>query len=281
MAALGSFLLWAPQVTAQAQRTPAQRLEIVKETQNPLSRQLGALTIEHTAGFRATPAHETGHAISINPAFPIAIGEHLTVINRAFLPVLNQPSPAGDGVRNSGVGDLLHSVLLSPKTERRLVWGLGPAMGFPTASDETLGSEKWLLGPSAIFVAAPGRTVLGVVVQNLWTVGGKSSRRNVKELFLRPLLNINLPHEWYITSKPVIQADWQQPSSDRWTVETGGGVGKVFRVGRLGIALETQFFGYPIRPTGAASWAARFNLKLILRRGELVGRLRGAPLPAP
>lgn len=281
VAALVSPALWASPASAQAPRTAAQRLEIVKETQNPLSRQLGALTLEHTAGFRATPSHETGHTFSINPAFPIAVGKRLTLINRTFLPVFNQPSPAGDGTRTSGIGDVLQSVLLSPRTDRRLVWGLGPVLGFPTASEETLGSDKWLLGPSAIFVVAPGRSVLGLVVQNLWTVGGKSSRRNVKELLLRPLVNINLPHQWYITSKPAIQADWQQRSSDRWTVETGGGLGKVFRIGRLGIALEAQAFGYPIRPRGAASWAARFNLKLLLRRGELVGRLRDATRGTP
>jgi len=111
-----------------------------------------------------------------------------------------------------------------------------------------LGSEKWLLGPAAIFVYAPRRWVLGLAVQNLWSVGGDSDRAEVNELLLRPLVNVNLPREWYVTSKPNIHANWNASSGDRWIVEAGAGIGKVFRIGRLGIGLECQFFGLPVRP---------------------------------
>ena len=137
-----------------------------------------------------------------------------------------------------------------------------------------MGSGKWLLGPAAIFVYAPGRTVLGLVVENLWSVGGSSERSDVNELRLRPLFNLNLPRGWFITSKPNILANWEATGDARWLDEAGGGIGKVFRIGRLGISLESQFFGYPVKPEAGPRWSMRFEIKILFRRGRFVERVR-------
>ena len=258
----------------QDRSSAADRLEIIKESQNPLTRELGAVILENTVAFGLGSTDEVSYALNIKPRLPIILNKHLSLINRTSLPVLNEPSATGDDLRISGIGDLQHTTLVSPTTGRSVVWGLGPTIGFPTATDDQLGSEKWLLGPAAIFVYAPRRSVFGLVIQNLWSVGGDSDRPEVNKLLLRPLVNINLPREWYITSKPNIYANWNASGEDRWIVEAGGGIGKVFRIGRLGIGLECQFFGLPVRPEGAARWTARFDIKVLFRRGHFAKRLR-------
>jgi hypothetical protein len=130
------------------------------------------------------------------------------------------------------------------------------------------------MGPSVILVATPRRFVLGVLVQNLWSVAGNSAEPDVNLLTMRLLANINLPKGWFITSKPNISADWEAPSDQRWLVAAGGGLGKVFRVGRLGISLEAEFFGYPVKPDGGPSWTARMELKLLVLRGAFRRRIQ-------
>lgn len=261
-----------------APKTPI-RLEVIKKTQNPLTRELGSLSLENTFSFGVGESDEFGYGLLIKPRFPVILSDRWALINRSSLPVFSVPGPIPDAPRTSGLGDLLHTALLSPSTGRRVIWGLGPTVGFPTATDELLGSGKWLLGPAAIFVYAPRRSVFGVVVQNLWSVGGDAKRPEVNALSLRPLVNINLPMGWFIVSKPNISANWRASGDRRWLIEAGGGIGKVFRIGNLGFSFESQFFGYPVRPEGAATWTARFEMAVLFRRGALRNRAAARAQP--
>ena len=47
---------------------------------------------------------------------------------------------------------------------------------------------------------------------------------------LQPFLNYNLPKGWYLSS-PVITANWEANSDNRWTVPIGGGIGRIFKIG--------------------------------------------------
>lgn len=42
---------------------------------------------------------------------------------------------------------------------------------------------------------------------------------------LQPFINYNFPGGWYISSSPVITANWRESSGDRWLVPLGAGVG--------------------------------------------------------
>ena len=39
-------------------------------------------------------------------------------------------------------------------------------------------------------------------------------------------ITYQLGHGWYVTSSPIITADWRASSGDIWTVPFGGGVGR-------------------------------------------------------
>jgi hypothetical protein len=96
----------------------------------------------------------------------------------------------------------------------------------------------------------------------------------VSTFVLQPLLNINLDQDWFITSKPIITANWKASSGQRWVVPVGGGIGKVFRIGRFALSLETQAFGYPERPADGPSWSVGVAAKVLFERGEILGRIR-------
>jgi len=42
---------------------------------------------------------------------------------------------------------------------------------------------------------------------------------------------IHLPHGWYLSSSPIVTADWKG-DHDEWTVPVGGGSGKEPALGR-------------------------------------------------
>jgi len=50
-------------------------------------------------------------------------------------------------------------------------------------------------------------------------------------------VNYNLPDGWYLSTAPIITANWESNSDDRWTVPVGGG-GKIVQ---LGLRVQVQF----------------------------------------
>ncbi len=275
VAALSVALVTGRAVSADTSSDQPIKLDVIKATQNPLTRALVSISLENSFSFGLGEDEEFGYGVLIKPSIPIVLSDQWSLINRSSLPVSEQPSLVRSDSRTFGLGDLFHTTLLSPTTTRRIVWGLGPTVGFPTATENELGSGKWLMGPAAIFVYAPRRAVFGLVAQNFWSVGGDSDRRKVSQLLMRPLVNINLPNGWFLTSKPNISANWKaKRSRDTWLIQAGGGGGKVFRVGNFGISLESQFFGYPANRKGGPSWTARLDIKVLFQRGYLRERIR-------
>lgn len=51
--------------------------------------------------------------------------------------------------------------------------------GDTSATDPILGQGKVLLGPTAVLLEMPGHWVIGVLVNNQWSVGGNPLRQNV------------------------------------------------------------------------------------------------------
>jgi hypothetical protein len=81
---------------------------------------------------------------------------------------------------------------------------------------------------------------------------------------MQPFLNYNFSRGWYLTSAPIMTADWTI-GSDGWTVPVGGGGGKLWRVGRVGLPVNTQIQGFfnAIRPDLAPNWQLRFQVQLL------------------
>ena len=61
-------------------------------------------------------------------------------------------------------------------------------------------------------------------------------------------------------SAPIITADLEASSGNKWTVPVGGGVGKLFKLDKLPINTQLQAFSNVERPQFAADWQLRFQL---------------------
>ena len=105
--------------------------------------------------------------------------------------MLSQPSPFFDSNTN-GVGDITQSLFFSPAHPGTLIWGVGPVFTIPSANDPILGTGKFLLGPTAVFLVTPGHWVIGVLLNNQWSVGGNPLRPPVNAFLAQPFANYNL-----------------------------------------------------------------------------------------
>ena len=203
-------------------------------------------------------------------AFPL--GERWRLINLTLAVVANapggvpgrpgNPEPA-PGEQVFGLGDLTDLVFFTPPTRSsKLVWGFGPAVSVPTATDAALGSGKWSAGPAFRVAYRPGPWNLGAVVANLRSFAGDTERGDVHQLLVRGLVRRQLGGDWYFIYNPIITANWNASSGQRWLIPVGGGIGKLFEIGSKAVALSAHYYFNVIKPEGAPDGLLRIALVL-------------------
>jgi len=205
--------------------------DLAKQAQNPIAN-LISLPFQNNTNFGIGPDDETQNILNIQPVWPFSITENVNLITRTILPVVSQPDilTGGEG-RINGLGDVTFSGFFSPKDSGKLTWGVGPVLLLPTATDDAIGSDKWGAGPSVVLLTMPGKWVIGSLFSNVWSFAG-SGDQDVNLFTWQYFINYNLPNKWYLTSAPIITANWEADSDNTWTVPFGGGIGKIFNIGK-------------------------------------------------
>jgi len=251
-------ILW----TAPGLADDASEAELAKRAQNPVA-DLISLPFQNNTSYDVGPRERTRNVLNIQPVVPLGLTERWNLITRTVFPIVSQPAFAPGQDRENGVGDAAFSAFLSPKEAAGgwLIWGAGPALNIPTASDERLGSDQWGAGVSGVALTIQGPFVVGALVQNVWNLEGEDFSRFLLQYFV----NYNLPDGWYLSTAPILTADWEA-DDDAWTVPVGGGFGKVHRIGRLPVNLQLQAFYNVEKPRSGGDWSTRLQVQLLFPR---------------
>ena len=255
---LAMSVLWQGAVPARAQ----QSAEIAHQAQNPIA---NIISVPFENDFNPnTGIHDKfGYVLQVKPVVPFKLSEDWNVITRTIIPVIHVPDLAPGVNGTTGLGDVNLSLFLSPAKVGPIIWGAGPIVSFPTATQDILGTGKVSIGPTAVALSIQGHWLFGVLVNNLFSVAGPSGREDVNQMLVQPFVNYNLPGGWYLTSSPIITANWKAKSSDTWTVPVGGGVGKIVHFGKLPVNFYVQYFQNVVRPEGTTDWSVRFQVQFL------------------
>lgn len=252
--------------TAQAQpaSAPASQesdTDLAKKTQNPVS-DLISVPFQNNFNFGAGSKDEMIYVLNVQPVIPFTLTDNWNLITRTIVPIINQPSLFPHVDNAAGIGDINPSFFLSPSKPSKFIWGVGPTMTFPTASDNLLGSGKWSMGPTAVGLFMDGPWVVGALANQQWSFAGWGDT-DVNQLLIQPFLNYNLPRGWYLSSAPIITANFSASSGNHWTVPAGGGGGKIWRLGKLPVNTQLQAFYNAEKPDFGPDWQLRFQLQFL------------------
>ncbi len=235
--------------------------ELLKAVQNPVAN-LISLPFQNNTNFDFGPRERTQNILNIQPVWPFELNEDWNLITRTIVPIVSQPGFFSGESRETGLGDVNLTAFVAPSEPGKLIWGAGPIVLLPTATDDRLGSDKWGLGPSAVVLTMRGPWVLGALVSNLWSVGG-SGNDDINSFTWQYFVTRNLPGGWYVTSSPIINANWEASGSDTWTVPVGGGAGKLLRLGPLPLNAQIQTYYNVAKPDFVGDWSLRLQLQML------------------
>ena len=265
-AVLAALLIFAAGPSHGQQTTGGDRSEeLAKMTQNPVSN-LISVPFQWNMGFGAGP-HDNVYqsTLNIQPVIPISVTKDWNIITRTIFPIVSWPAPQSDN-HVAGIGDMTFSAFLSPAKSGKFVWGIGPAFLFPTASSPDLGQGEWGLGPTLVGLYMGKTIVVGALVNNIWSFAGWGDKA-VNSMTLQPFFNYNFKGGWYLTTSPIITANWNADSSrDTWTVPLGGGVGKIVHIGKLPVNISAQTFYNVASPRFGEDWSIRLQCQLLFPR---------------
>ncbi len=265
---LKSLLLAASWVCASAHAELSPE-DLAKIAQNPVGN-LISVPFQENAYFNVGPQNGTQNVLNIQPVIPITINEDWNIITRTILPIITLPAFAPGQGSTTGIGDLQISAFLSPGKPGAWIWGVGAIAQLPTHSNSLLGNNNGGLGPTAVLLHLEHGSpwVYGALANNVWSVGSNvapnfGSSPKYSNGLVQPFVNYNFEGGAYLTSSPIITANWEAKGSQVWTVPMGAGAGKLFKIGRLPV--NTQISGYynVVRPEFAGNWQLRAQVQFM------------------
>ena len=238
--------------------------ELAKLAQNPVGN-LISLPFQNNTNLNFGPEKGTQNILNIQPVIPIHVNKEWNIITRTILPVISMPSLGPGDSRTNGTGDLVFTAFLSPADPGEWIWGAGPVVQAPTNSNEELGNKNWGLGPSFVVLHLKHGDpwVYGVLVNNVWSVTSDKRGGSYNNGLVQPFVNYNFEGGLYLTSAPILTVDWNAPGSQQWTVPLGGGVGKIFHLGKLPVNSQISAYYNVVRPDFQANWQIRAQIQLM------------------
>ena len=235
--------------------------------QNPIS---SLISVPFKFSFDYGADNGDGTIMNVNPVIPVTVGDW-NLVNRALIPLADvdgaitgpgNPSPEpGNGA--SGLGDINYSLYFSPVEYDKVIWGVGPSINLPTATDDQLGSGKWSGGITGVALTVPSWGSMGILGRQLWSFAGDSDRKRVNQTLIEPFLNYNLDNGWFLLTDLVVTANWETNSSNRWTVPIGAGAGRVFKLGNQAINSRLEAYYNVEKPDGAPDWSFQFTWQFL------------------
>ena len=206
LSALAILLLLPPSAAAQSAE------ELAKQTQNPIAN-LISVPLQANWDFGLGDRKAVGTVLNFQPVMPFSLNKSTNLILRVIVPMLSQPTP--DGTRINGLGDVVMTAFFSPKKTGKVIWGVGPALLLPVATNNSFGSEKFGLGPSFVVLAQPGKFTVGLLFNSIWSVAGAKTAPMSVRSYWQPFLNYNLGNGLAVGVSSEISANWK--ADEKWS----------------------------------------------------------------
>lgn len=240
----------------------AEEADFAKKLANPVA---ALISVPFQYNYDSGYGPEKGYrsVLNIQPVIPISVSRDWNLISRTILPVINQHNIAGDSGRQSGLGDITQSFFLSPKepTASGLIWGAGPALLLPTATDPLLGGKKWGAGPSAVLLKQEGGWTYGVLTNHIWSFAGNRNRQDVSATFVQPFISHITSNAWTIGLDTESSYDWKGKD---WAVPINFTVSKLVKIGGQPVSFQVGARYWATAPeNGPRGWGVRAGVTFL------------------
>jgi hypothetical protein len=264
----------APEVEAETDEAT----KLAKQLANPIS-SLISVPFQANEDFGYGPTHN-GYKFTLNiqPVIPISVSRDWNVIVRTIFPIVSQHdlfyvpnlpknSPLQPQNRSQdGLSDTTQSFFFSPKKPGPfgLVWGIGPALLYPTGTHPLLGTGTFSIGPTVVVLKQIGGLTAGALMNQLWSVAIEEHRSSFSQMFLQPFVAYTTKTHTTFTLSTESTANWNNAAGDaKWTVPVILQISQILKIGKQPISIQVGGKYYADSPRYGPDWGVRFNFTLL------------------
>ena len=244
-------------------KLPAQddAADLAKQLQNPVA---ALISVPFQSNFDWGGGRDGDgfqYRLNIQPVIPFGLNDDWNLISRTILPYIYQEDVIGRGIQ-SGLSDTVQSLFFSPKapTSTGWIWGAGPVLLIPTATDDLLGGEKWGAGPTALILRQEKGWTYGILANHLWSYAGEDARDEVNATFLQPFLSFTSPSQTTLGLNLESTYDWER---GQWTVPVNLALSQLVKIGGAPVQFQLGGRYYAEGPGNAPEWGLRFGVTLL------------------
>ena len=243
-------------------QTSENKEKALLDAENPIATRI-SVPFQSNTYFSSGPLEKTGNVVIIQPIVPTKLTRDWYLITRWVTRVVYVPRRSPDHGSAFGLGNLQPEFYFSPAHTGKVIWGVGPKLYLPTATSDELGINRMGGGLAAAALTTNGPWIIGIIAHNVWAGSGKE---RVDQMTLSPFVYFNVKDGWYLVSSPVITSNWAATSSGRWTVPLGGGIGRLFKIGKQPVNTRIQGLHNAARPDFGPSWQLQVQVQFLFSK---------------
>jgi hypothetical protein len=204
--------------------------------------------------------------VNIQPVIPFSLNADWNVIVRTIVPVIDQSDVVPGTGSQFGLGNTTQSLFLSPKKPgpSGLIWGVGPAFYWPTATEPELGPDKWGAGPTVVALRQTGPWTIGFLGNHIWSFAGDDDEPDINNSFLQPFVNYTTKRATSFLLNTESNYDWE---ASEWSVPINADVLQVVKIGGQRVQFGGGVRYWVDTPEGGPEgWGARAVLTFLFPR---------------
>lgn len=264
LAAFAALILSAGSRSAEADPAGSEAEDLARALANPVA-SLVQMPLQQNFDFGFGAGGDGWRSTTnVQPVIPVSLNDGWNLISRTIVPIIAQDGLTGPGMRQSGLGDTLQSIFLSPKsTASGIIWGAGPVLLVPTGTDRALGTGKWGVGPTAVVLSQSGQLTVGALANHIWSFAGSSHRPDISATLVQPFVSYATKRATTYGISAEISYDWR---SATWIAPANLTVAQLTRFGSQPVQLGGGLRLFVLSPAGGPDWGVRLNLAFLFPR---------------
>jgi hypothetical protein len=197
---------------------------------------------------------------NFQPVIPFTVGK-VNIITRTIVPFIENRDLFEDGLTTFGLSDINFSAFITPAKPGKILFGIGPAISFPTATASYLGAKKWAAGPTMALMTQKNGWTYIVLARQIWSFAGDQDVPDISPYYINPGVGYSFKSGTGLGANMEIAGDWNNADTQIF-LNLSGSMVSTFGKQLVSFSLGPRI---PLSSGTLGKWGIRAGFVLIFK----------------